>query len=290
MAKDKYTALWVSYSSISDFQQCPRAYYLKHIYRDKQTNHKIKIISPPLALGSVIHEILDQISYLPKDERFKRPLIEKLQNAWSKYQGLKGGFLDSKVENIYYKRAEQMLIKLTKKPGPLLHEAVKIKSSLPYFFLSEKDNIILCGKIDWLEYLKDLDSVHIIDFKTSMHEESLDSIQLPIYYLLVSNCQSKNVSKASYWYLEQDSKIVEVALPNPQDAHFKILKLSKEILLARKLELFKCRAGDKGCNACRNYEAVLIGNARYVGIDEFGYDLYILHQELNNHTNSVEIL
>src|SRR3989338_4517432 len=116
--KDKYTAVWVSHSSITDFLKCPRAYFL---------------------------------------------------------------------HNIYKKRGEEMLSYLGQNPGPLKNLAVKIKMDLPYYYLSEQDNIILCGKIDWLEYLPESDSVHIIDFKTGRGEEDKDSLQLPIYHLLVTN-------------------------------------------------------------------------------------------------------
>jgi RecB family exonuclease len=38
------------------------------------------------------------------------------------------------------------------------------------FYLSEEDNIILNGLVDWIEYLDD-DTLHLIDFKTGKHEE-----------------------------------------------------------------------------------------------------------------------
>jgi hypothetical protein len=142
-----------------------------------------------------------------------------------------------------------MLQKVMDHPGPLENLAVKIKEDLPHYWLSETDNIILCGKIDWLEYLKDSDSVNIIDFKTSKNEENESSLQLPIYHLLVHNCQHRQVSKASYWYLET-GKIVEKTLPDLDSAHAQILKIAKEMKLARQLERFKCPHGEGGCFAC----------------------------------------
>ena len=70
-----------------------------------------------------------------------------------------------------------MLQRVIKHPGPVAKLAVKIKQDLPYYWLSEEDNIILCGKIDWLEYLPDQDGVHIIDFKTSKYDEAPQSLQ-----------------------------------------------------------------------------------------------------------------
>jgi len=31
--KDKFAAIWISHSSISDFLKCPRSYFLKNIYK-----------------------------------------------------------------------------------------------------------------------------------------------------------------------------------------------------------------------------------------------------------------
>ena len=89
---DKYTATWVSHTSISDFLRCPRSYYLKNVYRDPKTNHKVKLMSPSLALGQAVHEVLESLSVLPKHSRFNESLIEKFEKAWSKVTGKKGGF------------------------------------------------------------------------------------------------------------------------------------------------------------------------------------------------------
>jgi len=102
MAEDKYTATWVSHSSISDFLQCPRAYFLKHVYRDPKTGHKIKITSPPLALGQAVHEVLESLSTLPVEERFRNSLIEKFHTVWQKLSGKKGGFVNEEVETILF--------------------------------------------------------------------------------------------------------------------------------------------------------------------------------------------
>jgi len=179
---DKYTAVWVSHTSISDFLRCPRAYYLKNIYRDPKTNHKIKLMSPSLALGSAVHEVLESLSVLPRQTRFSGSLIAKFDRAWEKITGKKGGFINADTEYKFKQRGQEMLRRVMNNPGPLSGLAVKIQMDLPQFWLSEEDNIMLCGKIDWLEYLPDSDSVHIIDFKTGKTEEDPDSLQLPIYH------------------------------------------------------------------------------------------------------------
>jgi len=289
MVKDKYTATWVSYSSISDFLACPRAYFLKNVYRDSQSGNKIKLISPPLALGQAVHEVIEQISKLPVVKRFKTPLVERFDVSWEKVSGKKGGFTNEKVENEYKKRGEAMLTKLVKKPGILANLAVKIKMDLPYYWLSEDDDIILCGKIDWLEYLPDTDSVHIIDFKTGKKDEDSKSLQLPIYQLLVTNTQKRSIAKVSYWYIERSDKPVKQKLPDFDKSGDEVLKIAKEIKLARKLERFKCPK-KTGCKFCNPYEAVVRGDAEFVGTGNYGEDIYIAYEPESVNLKDSEIL
>lgn len=272
---DTYTAVWVSYSSIKDFLTCPRAYYLNNVYKDPKTNRKISIMSPPLALGQAVHEVIEALSVLPTDKRFHTPLSQAFSMAWKKVAGKKGGFTDNDEEERYKERGHRMLGRVLDHPGPLKQLAVKIKGELPYYWLSREDEIILCGKIDWLEYLPETDAVHIIDFKTGTRKEPDDSLQLPIYYLLTTNCQQRPVEKASYWYLDSADTPVEKPLPDPESSHQTILNHAKQIKLARKLERFKCEFG--GCSACTPLERVIAGEGEYVGLSEFNNkDIYIL--------------
>lgn len=287
MARDKYTAVWISHSSINDFLQCPRSYFLKNIYRDPKTRHKIKIMNPPLALGLTVHEVLESLSTIATQKRFAEPLLRKFEEVWKKVEGKKGGFKDKDQEFHYKKKGMEMLARISDHPGPLENLAVKIKMDLPYYWLSEEENIILCGKIDWLEYLKDSDAVHVIDFKTSQREESKDSLQLPIYFLLVQNCQKRKVAKLSYWYLDKVDGFVEMPLPDPEKSSVQILKLAKEIKLARQLSHFKCEDG--GCRYCLPLEAVVRGEGQLVGNDNFHNDIYILEKTESKIQDSVII-
>lgn len=279
MSADPYTAVWVSHTSIGDFLKCPRAYFLKNVYRDPKSGHKIKLVTAPLSLGQIIHEILDSLTIMPVEERLKESLVVKLHALWGKISGKRGGFTSSEMELKFKKRGEDMLNRVMEHPGPLVKKAVRIKSDMDiiHYWLSEQDNIILCGKIDWLEYIPDFNSVHIIDLKTSKHEEDGGSLQLPIYYLLAKNCQNRAVDKASYWYIEKDDEPTEKKLPDADEAHKKILEIAKKIKLARQLDVFKCPY-KTGCGACRPFEKIIRGEAAFVGVDERGNNLFIFEE------------
>jgi RecB family exonuclease len=149
---------------------------------------------------------------------------------------------------------------------------------LPQFWLSEEDNIILCGKIDWLEYLPESDSVHIIDFKTGKTEEDPDSLQLPIYRLLVHHCQKRQASRASYWYLDSSNELTPKELPELEAAHKKILTVARQVKLARQLDRFKCPEGGS-CAACGPMESIIDRQAEFVGNDEYNADVYIMNKQ-----------
>jgi len=288
---DKFTATYVSHSSISTFLACPRAYFLKNVYKDPKTKHKIKIMSPPLALGQAVHEVLEGLSEIKTDLRFKTPLLEKFEIVWKKLSGKNGGFWDKDTEFKYFSRGQLMLSRVQNNPGPIGELAIKINQDLPQYWLSEKDNMILCGKLDWLKYYPDSDTVEIIDFKTSKYEESDDSLQLPIYHLLATHCQSRPVTSASYWYLESSDVLTPKKLPNLVESEAKVLKIAQKIKLSRTLGKFDCPNGEAGCRDCRPYEKVLQGGAQYVGQDDYKADVYILKKDTDNSiTANSEIL
>jgi ATP-dependent helicase/DNAse subunit B len=234
------------------------------------------VMTPPLALGQAVHEVIESLAVLPSNERLKISLVKRLDPVWLKVTGKKGGFKNYEIESEYRQRAIQMLINLQENPGPIVEKAIKIKSDmgLPHYWLSESEDIILCGKIDWLSYNQKTASVQIIDFKTGKHEEKEDSLQLPIYLLLATNTQTKEITGAAYWYLDRDDGIVEKKLPDIKKSYEKVMDIAKEIKTARQKNEFVCPHG--GCNACRPYERILKGEGEFVGTSDTRQDIYIL--------------
>ena len=271
---DKYTAVWVSHSSISDFLKCPRAYYLKNIYKDPKTGHKVNHVSPALALGQAVHDVLEGLSSIKVEDRLKISLLDSYESAWRKVSGKLGGFKDADEEFQVKARGTEMLKRVTDHPGPILNKAIKIQQDLPYYYISEADNIILCGKVDWLEYIESNDSVHVIDFKTGLREEKEDSLQLPIYQLLIKNCQKRNLSGASYWYLATSDVPISMTLPKIEESEERVLTIARQIKIAREAKEFNCPR--QGCYACRPFEVIISGGAEFVGVGGYKQDLYII--------------
>jgi ATP-dependent helicase/DNAse subunit B len=261
---------------MKDFLDCPRAYYLRHIYKDPQTGRKINIINPAMALGLTVHDVLEPLAKVPAEQRMQQSLVDLFEKAWEHVSGEMGGFRDASEEAMYKKRGLQMIERVINHPGPILNKAVRLHSPdelPPRYMLSIADNIMLCGKIDWLEYFPEDDSVHIIDFKTGTREEKEDSLQLPIYTLLVKNCQKRKIKKISYWYLERDNEPLEKSLPDIDKALERIMQIGLQIKQYRLRGHFICVRG--GCYSCRPLEHIVNGKAKWIKTS--GYmDVYVV--------------
>jgi ATP-dependent helicase/DNAse subunit B len=267
-------SIWVSNSTIGDFLKCPRAYFLKNVYKNENYK-KIALINPALTLGQLVHEVLESLKKYKSEERFTNSLIDHYEQEWEKYRGELGGFTSPEQEEEYKLRGAAMLQRVMDHPGILLNKALKLTSpdSLPpRYQLSVEHNILLCGKIDWLEYLPENDSVHIVDFKTGKHDEDEDSLQLPIYCLLVKNLQKRIVKKISYWYIDRENEPREMTLPDFEEAHTRVLEIALKVKEMRLNRAYTCRRN--GCYACIPLEAIVQGRCKYIGTK--GYqDIYI---------------
>lgn len=288
--QDKYSAVWLSHSSSGDFLKCPRLYYLKNIYKN-ENGRKINIVAPAMSLGSTVHSVLEPLAKLPAEKRFDKNLLETYEENWQKFGGKIGGFLNETQENEYKEKGKKMLENVIANKGIFLNKTVKYYDGdfIPNIYLSEEDNIILCGLVDWIEYLPQSDSLRVIDFKTGKNEEKEDSYQLPIYKILVESLQKRKVSSAAYWYLDKDAQLTlkdadsisELALEGVRED---LLEVGRDIKKRKEnvefgshvQDNFLCKKG--GCGHCQEFENIINKDAsvEYVGVGEYKQDLYLV--------------
>ena len=115
-------------------------------------------------------------------------------------------------------------------------------------------------------------TTHIIDFKTGKHDEDEDSLQIPIYCLLVANLQQRKIKKFSYWYIDRENEPQEMPLPDFEAAQRRVLNLALQIKDMRREKAYACSRS--GCYACRPFEDILEGRCKFIGTR--GYrDTYI---------------
>jgi RecB family exonuclease len=270
--------VWISYSALSDFEKCKRAYYYKHLYRNPKNNNRIQVVSPYLSLGTVVHETIEALASFSPKKRKEISLFQRYEEIWENYKGKKGGFISEDQEKKFKERGEEML-KRAENSNLIKNQALDTNNVFPKLSLFE--NIELVGSIDWIEILPS-GELHIVDFKTGKNDESNNSLQLPIYVLLARNNFDKNAKKASYFYLDRDESPVFQEM-GPLNFYLEEIKeKSQRILSAIKNNDFACSSGYKNCFHCREFDAVFSGAAEYVGFDDkMRKELYYIIKQEN---------
>lgn len=257
--------IWISHTSLGDFEKCRQLYYLRNIFRDKKigNNFRIQAASPYLSLGETVHDAID--NYFTRysfEERDKDKLFYEYKRGWSLKTGKIGGFKNDGQEKEFKKRGAMMLERFWKNSSFSKSDPIQI--SFPKLPLVGENDVVLVGNFDWLG--KTPKGLHILDFKTGK-EESEDSLQLPIYAILAKHVIKKPVSKVSYWYLDRDDEPVEMQIPDLE----KTLKIVKEkaakMADSIKFQDFPCGAGADYCKNCHEYYRVVNDQAEHVQTD-----------------------
>lgn len=279
MELDPYTSLWISNSALNDFAKCPRAYFIKNIYRDKNSS-KVSLVTPATTLGTVVHEVLEKLGMTESDKRINFSYNNVFEDIWENYIGELGGFTSKEEELTFKERGKRMIKRVADHPGVLLNKSFNRALSLkfpdglpPRYDFSLEHEIIICGNIDWVEYNPD-GTVNIIDFKTGK-EEDPTSLQLAIYCLLVENILHRKVKKVSYWYLDREDNPTEVLLPDTEVVQKQILHLALQLKNVREKEQYDCL--NSGCISCRQLEPIVNGQAKLV-CKRKGKNVYIVRK------------
>jgi ATP-dependent helicase/DNAse subunit B len=263
-----------------------------------------------MSLGSAVHSVIEPLANLKVAERIdilnsfteknESQLQHKFEDIWKKYSGLMGGFESIEEEKEYKERGLKMIQNVIENPGPIIKKTVKFYSGdfIPNIYLSEKENIILCGLVDWVEYLEENNLLRVIDFKTGLKDEKDDSMQLPIYKVLVESLQKRPVDSGAYWYLDRDKfyKVKEIPDEDVELVKEKLLEIGKQIKKKKTAKTpkevesnFKCKYSEngEGCKYCREVEMIYqfdkgllsTDNAplvKYLGVGEYKQDLYFV--------------
>lgn len=264
--------IFVSYTSLKDFLKCPRAYYLKNIYRDPKTGFRLQLASPYLSLGSTVHDAIKWFLEM-EGQATKGQLIQKFRNLWLKYTGKKGGFSSREEEGTVGKRGLLMLENFFKNAAVL--EKKKHDISFPKYPVLE--NIILVGNFDFIGEKAD-GTLHVCDFKTGANDEK-DPMQLYIYAILAEANLAKPVISASFWYLDREDKPRDIVL-DPLEPKLEWLKeKGKELKKAVDEGMWVCVRGEGLCRDCKDYQAILDEKGEFQFTDyRYKKDVYYLQK------------
>lgn len=256
--------IWISHSSLSDFEKCTRLYFLRNLYRDKKigNNFRIQVANPYLSLGEVVHDAIDNlVSRYEPAERNKDKTMHELSRGWMLKPGKIGGFKSSAQEKEFKQRSVAMAERFL--ANKEFSKGTPIRVDFPKKKLFDDKDLVLVGNFDWLEPHED--GLHVMDFKTGQTEEADDSLQLPIYSILAKENLDKPVRKTSYWYLDKDDEPKEVELKDLDESLKAVEQKSLEVEDAIAKDNFPHRS--ENCVFCKEYESVLEGNAEHVATD-----------------------
>lgn len=210
-------------SRLKMFSQCQKSYYfyyLDPIY--SRMKGELKRLPQNIfsfhTLGKAVHNAITLFYHLPPTERTEKQLLENLKEVWRSEVmwnknpplGKWGGFKTLEEERDSYRQAILMLknfFKITELEPEIEYLPTKdFRRSIDDYIdlinpLSEDFDI--SGKFDLI--MKDGDSLHIVDFKTSKYEDDND-FQLRFYKVLAENKFKKPVRRASFYFLRTGSK------------------------------------------------------------------------------------
>lgn len=264
--------IFISFTSLKDFLNCPRSYYLKNIYRDPKSGNRIQVASPYLSLGSIVHDSVKW--FLEIDEKPTLDgLIRKYRGLWPKFSGKRGGFSTREEEGNFGSRGLKMLENFYKNWQVLGKGAPAI--TFPKYPLL--DNMVLMGNFDFVGEKMD-GSLQIVDFKTSVNDEK-EPLQLYIYAILAESNYGKNVTSAGFWYLDRDDEPREIVL-DPLEPKLEWLKeKAKELKKAIEERMWVCSRGDELCRDCKDYQAIVDGKGEFQFTDHrYKKDVYYLER------------
>lgn len=263
----------MSNTSLNDFLSCPRAYYLKNVYRNPKTGYRIQVASPYISLGATVH---DSIKWFLEnaDKPSLLKLSDQFRNFWWKYHGKRGGFASKEDEAVFGQRGLKMLENFLENHAKL--EKMVQFAKFPKYPLVE--NVILTGNLDYVGQLPE-GSLHVIDFKTGTKDED-SPLQLYIYAILAENHYGKEVGRMSFWYLDRDSEPKEVVLEPLEKTLEWLIEKGKEVKQALAENKWVCKNGDEMCRDCRDYQAILDVKGEFMFSDHaYKKDVYYLKSE-----------
>jgi len=258
--------IWISHSSLNDFDKCKKFYYLRNLYYDQKygNNFRIQVASPYLSLGEAVHDAIDNfVTRYPASERNKDKLFYEFNRGWSLKPGKIGGFKDISQEKEFKERGEFMLERFYK--NSRFSKGSPIRIDFPKLPLIGKDEVVLVGNFDWLEETPE--GLHILDFKTGTSEEQEDSLQLPLYTLLAQYNLKKPVAKVSYWYLDRDDEPTVKSVTNLKETLEKVKSKAIEVQKTIESKEFFCTEASGFCKYCYDYHKVINGQAEHVQTD-----------------------
>lgn len=200
--------LRLSYSKMSLFERCPRAYY-------KLYNEKIPPKPQPFfSFGSCIHAVMEHV-YDPASRQ--RPTLEHLQSLLEEqWRFFRSGYRSIEENEQYFAEGAKILETYYRQfiENQPFRPATHIES---YFELPVGNNAIMTGFIDRIDKLPKGGSI-ILDYKTEPTERSQEDIdkdlQLTLYYWAGREFLNKDIHQLGLFMMKHNKLMLTTRTPD----------------------------------------------------------------------------
>ncbi len=206
--RETYTnRLRLSYSKMSLFERCPRAY--SKLYNERvQPNPQ-----PFFSFGSCIHGVMeDYYDFENSEKRTEEFMLTLLEKRWREYRI---GYRTPEEEADYRDRAESMLL-------AYYNRFVKDKTFKPaasiedYFEIPVGNDSIMTGFIDRIDELS-TGGYTVLDYKTEPTDRSQESVdndlQLTLYYWAARESLKMDIRELGLFMMSHDKIITTRRTP-----------------------------------------------------------------------------
>jgi RecB family exonuclease len=196
------TRLRLSYSKMSLFERCPRAYhklYIEGIPPKPQ---------PFFSFGSCIHAVMED--FYDKGNKQKRTLEYLNSILEDKWRFFRAGYRDEEAENQYRQKAVRMIERYFNQF--VLNKSFKPAASIEiYFEMPVGDHTIMTGFIDRIDRVSHSDHV-VLDYKTEPTRRSQQAVdedlQLTLYFWAATEFCGLNISALGLYMMAHDELIL----------------------------------------------------------------------------------
>ena len=156
-------------------------------------------LRPADTAGSLVHRVLcDFFTKVPRGERNEETLVRLFEEGWT---ALSAGYHRIPGVEVHHEASLRQLANFARDfdlgAEPLMAE--------PYFQEEVALGVTLFGRLDRIDEEAD-GTLHVIDYKGGAQPEEIDPQQLRIYAFLAERALDRQVSKASFWYLDDGTE------------------------------------------------------------------------------------
>ena len=165
-------------------------------------------LRPADTSGIVVHNVLcDLFTKVPEKERSEERLIDMFEGRWA---ALSPRYLRMAEAQELHDRNLDALRRFARRED--LHaQPFQVEA---YVQVPIAPDVTLFGRMDRIDEEPN-GTLHIVDYKTGAHPDDVDASQLHLYAIMVERKLERTVSRASFWYLGDDS--VWTAELTPED-------------------------------------------------------------------------